>query len=89
MYIHAPDRTTPFAETFESLDVAYRAGKFAELGLSNFSPREVEDCVALCKDKGWVVPTVYQGHYNAVARGGEAELFPLLRRLGIRFYAYR
>jgi aflatoxin B1 aldehyde reductase len=36
-YLHAADRSTPFAETFEALDELYRKGKFRRLGLSNFS----------------------------------------------------
>lgn len=35
-----------------------------------------------------VLPSVYQGNYNAVARRIEAELLPVLRENNIRFYAY-
>ena len=35
-----------------------------------------------------MLPTAYQGNYNAVARQSESLLFPLLRKLHIRFYAY-
>ena len=35
-----------------------------------------------------VLPTVFQGNYNAVARHIEDDLFPLLRKLKISFYAY-
>ena len=31
---------------------------------------------------------MYQGNYSAVARKQEDELFPLLRKLGMSFYAY-
>lgn len=41
-----------------------------------------------CADNGLVRPTVYQGNYNAVARKIEVDLFPVLRELGIAFYAY-
>ena len=34
-----------------------------------------------------VLPTVYQGNYNAVARHVEQSLFPLLRKLKISFLA--
>ena len=36
----------------------------------------------------YVLPTVYQGNYNPVARHADSDLFPLLRKLGMRFYAY-
>jgi aflatoxin B1 aldehyde reductase len=35
-----------------------------------------------------MLPTVYQGMYNAITRDVERELFPALRRAGMRFYAY-
>lgn len=35
-----------------------------------------------------VLPSVFQGNYNAVSRHIEKDLFPLLRKLGIAFYAY-
>ena len=38
--------------------------------------------------KGYVLPTVFQGNYNPVARHYDTTLFPLLRELNIAFYAY-
>ncbi len=37
---------------------------------------------------GFVVPSVYQGNYNPVARRTEDEIFPVLRKHNIAFYAY-
>jgi len=42
----------------------------------------------ICKKEGYVLPTVYQGGFNPVARGAEEGLFPTLRKLGIAFYAF-
>lgn len=42
----------------------------------------------LCDKLGVVKPTVYQGMYNGITRQVEMELFPCLRRLGIRFLCY-
>jgi aflatoxin B1 aldehyde reductase len=41
-----------------------------------------------CQQLGYVAPSVYQGKYNPLCRGAEAELLPALRALGIAFYAY-
>ena len=41
-----------------------------------------------CKENNYVLPTVYQGNYSAVARLQETLLFPTLRKLKISFYAY-
>lgn len=64
-YLHAPDRSVPFADTFGTLDQLYRNGKFKKLGLSNFSAFEVAEVVTMCYERGWVRPTVYQAVYNA------------------------
>jgi len=40
------------------------------------------------KSQGYVLPSLYQGYYNAVSRRCEKELFPMLRRLNIAFYRY-
>ncbi|KAK5994317.1 Oxidoreductase sirO [Cladobotryum mycophilum] len=87
-YIHAPDAKLPIADTLAGIDELYRAGKFEKFGLSNFSPAEVEEVISISKEKGYVLPTVYQGNYNAVARRVERDLFPVLRKNNIAFYAY-
>jgi aflatoxin B1 aldehyde reductase len=88
-YLHIPDRTVPFEETCEAMDQAYREGKFKRFGLSNYSPAEVEQIVDICTKRGFVKPSVYQGQYNAIVRGGEKELIPILRKHGIAYHAYR
>ncbi|KAK0648051.1 NADP-dependent oxidoreductase domain-containing protein [Cercophora newfieldiana] len=87
-YIHAPDRTTPFTTTLAALNTLHTQGKFRRLGLSNFSAFEVAEIVTTCHANNWVRPTVYQGVYNVIQRGVEAELIPACRRYGIDFIAY-
>lgn len=89
MYLHAPDRETPFEITCRAMNEAFQQGKFERFGISNYTAEEVERIVQICEREGFVKPSVYQGQYNAIARSGEEELFPLLRRCGISFYAYR
>ena len=88
LYLHMPDPGTPIEETLEACHSMYEAGKFSELGLSNFPAWMVVDIWHICDKRGWVKPTVYQGLYNAISRKAEKELFPALRRLGMRFYAF-
>jgi aflatoxin B1 aldehyde reductase len=87
-YIHMPDRSTDLADTLAGIQALYEAGSFKRFGLSNYLAKEVEEVYNLCKEKGYVLPTVYQGNYNPVARTQETALFPTLRKLGISFYAY-
>ncbi|KAF2721104.1 Aldo/keto reductase [Polychaeton citri CBS 116435] len=87
-YLHAPDYNTPFEETLEAVNEVYKSGFFKRFGLSNFKAQDVQKLFDIAKEKGYVLPTVYQGNYNAVARLQEEQLFPTLRKLGISFYAY-
>lgn len=88
-YLHMPDRTTPLEETVAGMNEAHKAGKIKQFGVSNHTPEEIEKIVEICQEKGYVKPTVYQGQYNAIVRGGEKDLFPVLRKHKIAFYAYR
>uniref|UniRef100_A0A8C5PX96 Aldo-keto reductase family 7 like/pseudo n=1 Tax=Leptobrachium leishanense TaxID=445787 RepID=A0A8C5PX96_9ANUR len=87
-YLHAPDHQTPVEETLAACQELYKEGKFKELGLSNYASWEVMEIYGICKHRSWVLPTVYQGMYNATTRQVETELLPCLRQLGMRFYAY-
>ena len=87
-YIHAPERELPLEDILTGINDLYKSGTFKRFGLSNFKPAEVEEVIKLCKEKGFVVPSVYQGNYSPVARLQENELFPLLRKYDMSFYAY-
>lgn len=88
LYFHFPDKLTPIDEALEECTQLYEQGKIKELGLSNFPAWKVVDIWHLCDKNNWIKPTVYQGMYNSLCRNVEPELFPALRHLGIRFYAY-
>ncbi|KAI1856726.1 uncharacterized protein JN550_013666 [Neoarthrinium moseri] len=88
LYLHAPDRSVPFAETLEAADKLHKAGKFKQLGLSNFAAFEVAEVVLTCANNGWVRPTIYQAHYNCLARSIEDDLIPACRRYGLQVVIY-
>ncbi|KAF7371179.1 Aflatoxin B1 aldehyde reductase member 3 [Mycena sanguinolenta] len=87
-YLHAPDRSVPYEETLKAIDELYREGHFNRWGLSHYMAWEVVEIVGICKQNGYVPPSVYQGIYNAINRDVEAELFPALRKFGIAFYEF-
>ncbi|CAM1504982.1 Fc.00g106190.m01.CDS01 [Cosmosporella sp. VM-42] len=87
-YLHVPDRATPFEEACEAMNQAHKEGKIKHWGLSNYAAEEVQRFIDICEERGFVKPSVYQGQYNPIVRGGEKELFPILRRNGIAFYGY-
>ncbi|KAM5352568.1 hypothetical protein ACJ41O_005290 [Fusarium nematophilum] len=88
LYLHRPDRATPFAETLEAIDKLHKAGKFVRFGISNFAAHEVAEVVLTCKYNNWVRPTVYQGMYNCLTRAIESELFVACKRYGLDIVVY-
>ncbi|KAH8658483.1 putative aflatoxin b1 aldehyde reductase-like protein [Xylariales sp. PMI_506] len=87
-YLHAADRSVPFAETLEAVDRLHKAGKFVQLGLSNYTAFELAEIVMTCKYNNWVRPTIFQGMYNAITRSLEQELIPACRRYGLEVVVY-
>jgi len=87
-YLHAPDTKANIEDSLAGIDRLYRAKKFKEFGLSNYHPFQVAQIYYICKAKGYVLPTVYQGIYNLLTRDAELELFLALKLFKIRFYAY-
>ncbi|PSK33508.1 hypothetical protein B9Z65_7395 [Elsinoe australis] len=87
-YLHAPDRSVPFEETLEACNELHQAGKFKQLGLSNYAAWEVAELCTIAKSRGWVQPTVYQAMYNAFTRAIEDELIPCCQKFGISILIY-
>ncbi|KAK9258467.1 NADP-dependent oxidoreductase domain-containing protein [Lipomyces tetrasporus] len=85
-FLHSPDSDTPLDETLRAVQDLYEAGKSVQFGLSNFTAKQVQEVYDVMSAKGQ--PSVFQGNYNAVARSYDSELIPLLRKLGMKFYAY-
>ncbi|KAF9157166.1 hypothetical protein BGX21_008598 [Mortierella sp. AD011] len=87
-YLHAPDGSTPLEVTAKAVNNLYKKGLFERFGLSNFSSWQVALIYEICKQNGYVLPTVYQGMYNPISRSVVPELLPCLKYLNISFYAY-
>lgn len=88
LYIHSPDPNIPLDDTLAGINEAHKLGIFKRFGLSNYAPQDVQRVYDLAKEKGYPLPEVYQGNYNPVARHLEKDLFPVLRKLNMVFYAY-
>ena len=87
-YLHSPHPEVPIEVSLEACARLHDEGRFETFGLSNYAAWQVADIWHTCRREGWIVPTVYQGMYNAITREVEPELFPCLRSLGLSFYAY-
>ncbi|WRT70415.1 uncharacterized protein IL334_007413 [Kwoniella shivajii] len=87
-YLHAADRTVPFHESLRAINDLHKEGKFDTFAISNFTAAEVAEVCTICEYEGLVKPTLYQGMYNALCRGAEPELLPVLRRFKIDWVVY-
>ncbi|KAI9489969.1 Aldo/keto reductase [Zychaea mexicana] len=87
-YLHAPDHATPIQDTLAAVQELYEQGHFERFGLSNYAAWQVSAICEIMASKGWVMPKVYQGMYNALTRDVEHELFKCLRHYNIAFNAY-
>src|SRR5260370_26067214 len=87
LYLAYRDSGTPLEDTLRAVDELHREGVFREFGLSNFSAADVQTVRSTCSANRWVLPTRYQGLYNAVSRRAGDELLPDLAEIGMRFHA--
>ncbi|KAI1174850.1 aldo/keto reductase [Nemania sp. FL0916] len=87
-YLHGPDRKHSYEDTLRAVNELHAEGRFERFGLSNYMAWEVAQMCELCDRHGWVRPSAYEGHYHALQRRVEDELFPCLRHYGIAFYVY-
>ena len=88
LYFHFPSSNDNIEDALIAVNNLYLEGKIKEFGLSNFPAWSVVDIWHLCDKNNWIKPTVYQGRYNGLSRNVESELFPAIRKLNMRFYAY-
>ena len=87
-YIHMPSTEIMLEDTLDEINQCHAAGQFERFGLSNFPAWQVVEIAQYCMHQGYVMPTVYQGVYNALNRTSEYELIPVLRNYGISYYTH-
>ena len=80
--VHWPDPTVPIEATARELERLFRAGKIRAIGVSNFSPAQMEQFSA-------VAPLhAVQPPYNLFEREVEADVLPYAQRHGLTVLAY-
>ena len=86
-YSHRPDPNTPIQETMQALVDIVRSGKALYVGISKYPP----ELAAKAYDylEAHDVPClVYQGKYNMMVRGDEAEILPQAATAGVGYVAF-
>ncbi len=81
--VHAPDPTTPIAETLGVLDDLVRQGKVRYVGHSNFSAWEIVDAAWTADQLHLARPISAQHQYSLLTRGIETEVLEVARRFGL------
>ena len=80
--VHWPDPLAPLEETARALEDLRRAGKIRAVGVSNYSPEQMEAF-------GRAAPLAsVQPPYNIFERGIEGDVLPYARQKGITVLAY-
>ena len=80
--VHWPDPNTPIAEVAEAMGALYRAGKIRAVGVSNFSPAQMDEFQK-------VAPLhTAQPPYNLFERAIEDDVLPYCRERNIAVLAY-
>jgi aryl-alcohol dehydrogenase-like predicted oxidoreductase len=80
--LHWPDRRRPFDVPLRVLDDAKRAGKIRHYGVSNFSARQLLECMKHGS------PVCDQVGYHVFDRRPESEILPLAQARGFGIMAY-
>lgn len=80
--VHWPDPETPMDETAQALEKLYRAGKIRAIGVSNFTPAQMDELQK-------TVPLhALQPPYNLFERDIDQEVLPYCRQNGIATMTY-
>ncbi|MEA3030685.1 MAG: hypothetical protein QOG13_2010 [Sphingomonadales bacterium] len=80
--IHWPDPETPIEETARVLGELYREGKIRAVGVSNFSPAQMDDF------RQEAPLHIVQSPYNLFERGIEEDVLPYADRTGLVVLCY-
>lgn len=86
--LHSFDRTTPLDEQLRALDDLVTAGKVRYVGVCNYQAWQVCRALWLQERLGADPLLTVQNPYSLLNRSLEAEMFPLVRELGLGVMAY-
>ena len=84
-YIHWPSDVIPLSESMRAMERLYKDGKIRYIGLSNFSPIQIEEARSYLSTTDVVA---IQAEYSLYNRKIEADLIPYCFRSGMTVVAY-
>jgi aryl-alcohol dehydrogenase-like predicted oxidoreductase len=80
---HHIDRTTPWDEIWQAIDVAITAGKILYVGSSNFAGWHIAQAQAAAQQQGLIGLSSEQSFYNLIVRDIELEVIPAAQHYGV------
>ncbi|MFT2016763.1 aldo/keto reductase [Streptomyces sp. 796.1] len=88
LYLHVWDEATPVDEILRGLDDLVRQGKVLYVGVCNAPAWQVSRMQTMAELRGWSPLAALQIEYNLIERGGERDLVPMARELGLGVVPY-
>lgn len=88
LYLHVWDDTTPVEETLRALDDLVRQGKILYVAVCNAPAWQVARMQTIADLRAWSPLVALQIEYNLIERGGERDLIPMARELGLGVIPY-
>jgi aryl-alcohol dehydrogenase-like predicted oxidoreductase len=85
---HHVDRTTPWDEVWQAIEVATRQGKIVYAGSSNFAGWHIAQAQEAAVRRGLFGLVSEQSIYNLLRRDVELEVLPAVRAYGLGFLAW-
>ena len=88
LYLHMWDYSTPVDEVLRALDDLVHSGKVLYIGISDTPAWVVARAQTMAELRGWEQFVAYQGAYNVLDRGMEADVLPMTGALGLSVLAF-
>ncbi|MFC4502416.1 MULTISPECIES: aldo/keto reductase [Streptomyces] len=88
LQLHHIDRTTPWEETWQALELLVAQGKVTYIGTSNFAGWHLARAQEYARHRDATAPVSEQSVYNLLERTVELEVLPACRAYGIGLLPY-
>ncbi|MCX5558654.1 aldo/keto reductase [Streptomyces sp. NBC_00038] len=88
LFLHVWDFTTPVEEILRGMDDLVRQGKVLYVAMSNAPAWEISRMQAIADLRGWSPLVALQIEYSLISRGGERDLIPMARAMGLGVTPY-
>ncbi|WP_330342107.1 aldo/keto reductase [Streptomyces sp. NBC_00557] len=83
LYLHVWDDRTPVEEILRGMDDLVRQGKVLYVAVSTAPAWQVSRMQTIADLRGWSPLVALQIEYNLIERGGERDLIPMAREMGL------